>query len=96
MFTQIEKVADLHSLAGEAECTGTVGDPNEACGIAERKRTDEKCVDDAEDGGACTDAEAHDENSECGEADVTAQSAEGVAEILQKTVKEWQAACVAM
>jgi len=31
-----------------------------------------------------TDAEAGDENSECGEADVTAQSAEGVAEILQK------------
>jgi len=96
LFAQIEKVTDLHGLAGEPKRAGRIGHPNEACGIAEGKRADEKRVDDAENGGACADAEADDENSECGEADVTAQSAEGVAEILQKTVKEWQAAGVTM
>jgi len=38
LFAQVEKMADLHSLAGEAKCTGTVRDPDEAGGIVEGKR----------------------------------------------------------
>ena len=57
---------------------GLIGNPDETGGIAERKRAEEKGVDDTEDGAAGTDAEADDEKGEGGEANVATEGTEGV------------------
>jgi hypothetical protein len=64
-----------------------ISNPDEAGGVAERKRANEKGVDDAEDGAASADPEADDKNGEGREAEVAAEGAEGVLEVAREGVQ---------
>src|ERR1700751_657348 len=71
-------------------------DPEQARGIAEGKRAQHEGVDDAEDGDVGADAEREDEDGDEAEAAVAAQSAEGVANVLQEDVERGEAARCAL
>ena len=78
MRFQVEHMVDLDVPFGDA-VVGDVADPDELVGVGKGERPQEKRVDDAEDGGAGSDAESGDEDSEDGEAGVALEGAEGVA-----------------
>ncbi len=61
-----------------------IGNPDEAPRIAEGQRTNKKGVDDAEDGRAGSDAKACDAYRSEEEANVAAERANGVTQVLQE------------
>src|SRR5260370_19895775 len=86
-------MAHLCGLAREPAGLVVVGNPHQAAGITEGKRSKEKSVDDAEHRRACAYAESDDENGKCSEPRVTPQGAERVAEVLQNAVEDRQLTC---
>ena len=92
----IQQPADLHGLAGEvALIFRLVRDPDQTLRIAERQRANQQCIQDAEYGGTCADAECDNQQRERGKSRVAPQGAHGVAEILTSVAHPARDPCAA-
>src|SRR5215467_14627692 len=83
------RVRELRIAAG-------VGELHQAIGIGSLQGAQEDGVIDGEDGGVDSYADGQRQSCERGESRILAESAEGVANVLEERVEEWQAADGAM
>jgi hypothetical protein len=76
-------VPHLRRLAGEPAGVA-VGDPDQLVWLGKWQRPQDERMDDAEDGGAGTDAKSRDQDGKSGKTGVPAQRANRVAEVLKQ------------
>ena len=65
----------------------------ELFGMADGKASEHDGVDECEDGSVCAYAQCESEDGDCGESGAAAKLAEGVGDILNKTIKQTRVFC---